>query len=56
MVKAQRLVDSLSEKLADATGHQQLADLGADLATAQADLDEFEARWLELSELTEPNA
>ncbi len=54
MVKAQKRVDSLSEKLAQAAGHQQLADLGADLASAQANLDEFEARWLELSELAEP--
>jgi ATP-binding cassette subfamily F protein uup len=54
MVKAQKLVDSLSEELAQATGHQQLGDLGADLASAQGNLDEHEARWLELSELSEP--
>jgi hypothetical protein len=33
--------------------HQQLADLGADLARSQTNLDEHEARWLELSELAE---
>jgi len=53
MVKAQKRVDSLTEQLTKATDHQQLADLGADLARSQADLDEHEARWLELSELSE---
>ena len=54
MVKAQKRVDSLTEQLTKVTDHQQLADLGADLARSQADLDEYEARWLELSELSEP--
>jgi len=53
MVKAQTRVDSLVEQLTQVTGHQQLGDLGAELATAQADLDEHEARWLELSELAD---
>ena len=53
MVKAQKQVDALTEKLTQVSDHQQLADLGADLARSQTNLDEHEARWLELSELAE---
>jgi len=56
MVKAQQRVDALQERLAEAAGtagHEHLAELGADLATAQADLDTLESRWLELAELQE---
>jgi ATP-binding cassette subfamily F protein uup len=53
MVKAQKRVDSLTEQLTTVTDHEQLAEHGAELARSQADLDEHEARWLELSELSE---
>jgi ATP-binding cassette subfamily F protein uup len=51
MVKAQALVDRLTERLTDTTDHAELASLGSELAAAQADLDELEERWLELAEL-----
>ena len=53
MVKAQSRVDSLTEQLTTVTDHQQLSDLGADLERSQNELDEHEARWLELAELQE---
>mgnify|MGYP001553437819 FL=1 len=51
MVKAQKRVDQLTERLASATDHTELHALGSDLAAAQADLDTLESRWLELAEL-----
>ena len=51
MTKAQRRVDQLPERLATATDHTELHTVGSDLATAQAELDELESRWLELAEL-----
>ena len=50
MAKVQRQVDGLHERLAATTDHRQLAELGAELATAQAELAELEERWLELAE------
>ena len=51
MVKAQRQVDRLTGQLATVSDHTELTTLGADLTAAQAELDELESRWLELSEL-----
>jgi ATP-binding cassette subfamily F protein uup len=51
MVKAQKRVDQLTERLAGLTDHAELHSLGSDLAAAQAELDELESRWLELAEL-----
>ena len=50
MAKVQRQVDRLDEQLVATTDHQQLAELGAELATAHAELAELEERWLELAE------
>jgi ATP-binding cassette subfamily F protein uup len=51
MVKAQKRVDQLTERLAGLTDHTELTALGSDLAAAQAELDDLESRWLELAEL-----
>ena len=51
MVKAQKRVDQLTERLATVTDHTELTALGNDLATAQRELDELESRWFELAEL-----
>jgi hypothetical protein len=51
MVKAQKRVDQLTEHLGAATDHADLHSLGSELASAQAELDELESRWLELAEL-----
>jgi hypothetical protein len=54
MTKAQRQVDRLHEQLTTTTAdHQELGRIGADLATAQAELHALEERWLELAELQE---
>jgi ATP-binding cassette subfamily F protein uup len=53
MVKAQKRVDGLHEELATATDHTVLAERGAVLVEAQAELDELEAAWLELAELAD---
>ena len=56
MVKAQQRVDRLIAELAESSvgsDHEALAAQGADLAAAQAELDELELRWLELAELHE---
>jgi ABC transport system ATP-binding/permease protein len=50
MVKAQALVDRLTERLSGTTDHAELASLGSELAAAQAELDALEERWLELAE------
>ena len=50
MARAQRRVDRLNEQLVATTDHQQLAELGAELAAGQAELAELEERWLELAE------
>jgi ATP-binding cassette subfamily F protein uup len=54
MARIQRRVDRLNEQLGGTTDHEQLATLGADLATAQADLAGLEERWLELAEQQAP--
>jgi ATP-binding cassette subfamily F protein uup len=51
MVKAQKQVDRLTERLSSVTDHTELGSLGNELATAQAELDQLESRWLELAEL-----
>jgi ATP-binding cassette subfamily F protein uup len=53
MVKAQRRVDGLTEELAVTSDHRELHETGERLAAAQDELDELEARWLELAELQE---
>jgi len=53
MVKAQRRVDRLHEELASSVDHAMLAERGAELATAQTNLEVLEAEWLELAELAE---
>lgn len=50
MVKAQRIRDALTERLQGLTDHEELGRVGAELAAAQAHLDELEERWLELAE------
>ena len=50
MVKAQRRVDELAADLDGLTDHTRLAELGAELATAQAELTDLEAAWLDLAE------
>ena len=51
MAKLQRHVDGLNQQLIDAgTDHHRLSELGAELSARQAELDETEERWLELSE------
>jgi ATP-binding cassette subfamily F protein uup len=50
ITRTQRRVDRLNECLVAATDHTELASLGAELATAQAELGALEDRWLELAE------
>jgi len=52
MVKAQKRVDSLTERLTGLTDSSELQEVGQDLATAQSELDEHELLWLELAEQT----
>jgi ATP-binding cassette subfamily F protein uup len=51
MVKAQKRVDQLTERLSGLTDHAELHALGSELAVAQDELDTLESRWLELAEL-----
>jgi ATP-binding cassette subfamily F protein uup len=51
MVKAQKRVDQLTERLSGLTDHSELHALGSELAVAQDELDTLESRWLELAEL-----
>ena len=48
---AQGRVDRLTTQLTGQTDHAELAALGAELSTAQQELDALESRWLELAEL-----
>jgi hypothetical protein len=50
MAKLQRQVDALQDELVATTDHTELARIGADLATAQAELATHEDRWLHLAE------
>ncbi|MEJ7800308.1 MAG: ABC-F family ATP-binding cassette domain-containing protein [Ilumatobacter sp.] len=50
MAKVQRSVDRLNEQLVATTDHTELAELGAQLARAQAELNVLEERWLDLSD------
>ena len=51
MVKAQKRVDQLTERLAGLTDHNELQAIGSELTDAQSELDVLESRWLELAEL-----
>jgi ATP-binding cassette subfamily F protein uup len=53
MVKAQRDVDPLGERLAATSDHLELHAIGEQLAAAQRALDALEQRWLELAEQQE---
>ena len=53
MGRLARQRDRLAEEFAGASDHQELARIGADLAAAQALLDEAEEKWLELAEEAE---
>ena len=50
MAKLQRRVDHLNDQLVASVDHTVLASLGAELATAQAELSAIEEHWLELAE------
>ncbi len=50
MAKLQRQVDRLHEQLVATVDHTAMAALGAELATAQAELAAIEENWLELAE------
>ncbi len=50
MAKLQRQVDQLHEQLLATADHALMASLGAELATAQAELSAIEEKWLELAE------
>lgn len=50
MTKVQRRIDRLQTDLDATTDHAELARIGGELASAQAELSDLEDRWLELSE------
>ena len=50
MAKLQRQVDRLNDQLVATVDHTVLASLGAELASAQAELSAIEENWLELAE------
>lgn len=49
MRKAEKTVTRLTDELAEASDHEQLASLGTELGTAQAELDTLEEQWMETS-------
>jgi ATP-binding cassette subfamily F protein uup len=49
MAKAQKRVETLSERLERTTDHGELVELGTDLAEAQSELDRLEEAWVEVS-------
>jgi hypothetical protein len=53
MVLLQRQRDKITEELTATQDHIEMHRLGAELATAQAALDEAEERWLTLAEEAE---
>ena len=53
MTKAQKRVDTLTATLTGLTAPDELQRVGSDLAAAQSELDELEARWLDLAEQAE---
>ncbi|NND75344.1 MAG: hypothetical protein HKN44_10095, partial [Ilumatobacter sp.] len=53
MAKAQRRVDVLTEQLDGLTDHDRLVEVGAELAAAQSELVDVEARWLDLADRQE---
>jgi len=53
MVRLQRQRDKITEELTGARDHIEMNRLGAELAAAQAALDEAEERWLTLAEEAE---
>lgn len=53
MVKTQKRVDTLADKLSGLAAVDELLDVGNQLSAAQIELDELEATWLELAEQSE---
>jgi ATP-binding cassette subfamily F protein uup len=53
VVRLHRRKDKLVEALAGAAGHAEMAQVGSDLAEAQASLDDAEEQWLTLAEEAE---
>ena len=53
MVKTQKRVDTLADKLSGLAAVDELLAVGNQLGAAQAELDGLEATWLELAEQSE---
>jgi ATP-binding cassette subfamily F protein uup len=53
VARLHRCKDKLVEALAGAVGHAEMAQVGSDLAEAQASLDDAEEQWLTLAEEAE---
>jgi ATP-binding cassette subfamily F protein uup len=53
VARLHRRKEQLTEALADAVGHTEMAQVGSELAAAQASLDEAEEQWLALAEAAE---
>ena len=55
VARLHRRKEQLTEALASAVGHAEMARVGSELAAAQASLDEAEEQWLALAETAESN-
>lgn len=53
MVKSQKRVDTLTTKMTGLTDAAELQRVGQELSNAQAALDGYEMRWLDLAEQQE---
>jgi hypothetical protein len=53
VARLHRRKEQLTEALADAVGHTEMAQVGSELAAAQASLDVAEEQWLALAEAAE---
>ena len=53
MVKTQKRVDTLADKLSGLVAVDELLAVGNQLSAAQTELDELEATWLELADESE---
>ncbi|HWE70349.1 MAG TPA: ABC-F family ATP-binding cassette domain-containing protein, partial [Acidimicrobiales bacterium] len=53
VARLHRRKEQLTEALAGAAGHAEMAEVGSELAAAQASLDEAEEQWLALAEAAE---
>jgi ATP-binding cassette subfamily F protein uup len=53
VARLHRRKEQLTEELAGAVGHAEMAEVGSELAAAQASLDEAEEQWLALAEAAE---